>query len=42
MCMILDSNRWADFLNRKEDMEPIHKWLEKQNGKLVYSNYEPI
>ena len=42
MCMILDSNRWADFLNQKEDMKPIHKWLEKQNGKLVYSNYEPI
>ena len=42
MCMILDSNRWVDFLNQKEDMKPIHKWLEKQNGKLVYSNYEPI
>ena len=42
MCMILDSNRWIDFSNQKEDMKPIHKWLEKQNGKLVYSNYEPI
>ena len=35
MCMILDSNRWIDFSNQKEDMKPIHKWLEKQNGKLV-------
>ena len=42
MCMILDSNRWIDFSNQKEDMKPIRKWLEKQNGKLVYSNYEPI
>ena len=42
MCMILDANMWADFSNQEEDMEPIHKWLEKQNGKLVYSNYAPI
>ena len=42
MCIVLDSNRWGDFVNQKEDMKPIHKWLEKQNGKLVYSDYEPI
>ena len=33
---------WGDFLSQKEDLRPIHRWLEEQNGKLVYSNYEPI
>ncbi len=42
MCMILDANMYGDFLKRTEDMIPIHKWLEKKNGKLVYSTYEEI
>ena len=42
MCIILDANRWGDFSNQKEDMKPIHKWLEKQNGKLVYSDHSKI
>ena len=40
MCIIVDSNQWGDFLKYKEDMKPIHQWLENQNGKLVYSNHE--
>ena len=39
MCMILDVNRWGDFLNKKEDMEPVHEWLENSDGKLLYSNH---
>ena len=37
MCMILDKNRWGDFFKEKPDMVPIHNWLKKRNGKLVYS-----
>ena len=38
MCMIVDANRMADFLNpTHEDSEPIHKWLMR-GGKIVYSN----
>ena len=40
MCLILDNNQWGDFLNKKPDMQPIHNWLDKQNGKLVYSNHQ--
>ena len=40
MCLILDNNQWGDFLNKKPDMLPIHNWLDKQQGKLVYSNHE--
>ena len=40
MCMILDNNTWGDFLKQKPDMEPIHNWLDKKNGKLVYSNHQ--
>ena len=40
MCMILDVNRWGDFLGKKEDMTPIHVWLNKGNGKLLYSNHD--
>ena len=40
MCMILDANMWGDFLKPTQDMQPIHRWLKKQNGKLVYSDYQ--
>lgn len=43
MCIILDTNQWGNFLNpSNEDMKPIHKWLEKRNGKLLYSNHEDL
>ncbi len=41
--MILDKNCWGDLLKKTTapypdpDMEPIHNWLKKRNGKLVYS-----
>ena len=41
--MILDANQWNNFLNSKDkDMEPVHKWLENKNGKLVYSTHKKI
>ena len=40
MCIILDTNRWGEFLNNQDDMKPIHTWLKKQNGKLIYSNHD--
>ncbi len=40
MCMILDINMWPDFFNKTIAMQSVHKWLEKKNGKLVYSNHE--
>ncbi|MBC6415797.1 MAG: PIN domain-containing protein [Bdellovibrionales bacterium] len=40
MCLILDNNQWGDFLEKKDDIIPIHDWLEKKNGKLIYSNHE--
>ena len=40
MCLILDNNQWGDFLEQKTDMQPIHEWLNKQNGKLIYSDHK--
>ena len=42
MCMVLDASKLGDFLNKKKDMKPIHKWLEQKSGKLVYSNQEKV
>ena len=39
MCMILDANMWSNFLNKTEDMQPVHKWLRK-HGKIVYSDHK--
>ncbi len=40
MCLILDANKYGDFLNKdNKDMQPVKKWLEK-NGKLVYAPTE--
>ena len=42
MCMILDADMWGRFPEEKKDKDllPVRKWLEKQNGKLVYSDHE--
>lgn len=37
MCIILDTNCYGDFLNKHEDMQPVHNWLNQQGGKIVYS-----
>ena len=37
MCLILDTNKYGDFLNQNNpDMEPVRKWLEK-GGKIAYA-----
>ena len=39
MCMILDTNTFGKFKNpADEDMEPVWKWLNDRDGKIVYSN----
>ncbi len=41
MCIILDVNSFSNFRNSaNEDMEPVRHWLEKKNGKIVYSSTE--
>lgn len=39
MCMIVDTNRLGDFLAKPEtpDAAPIHQWLRRGWGKLVFS-----
>lgn len=39
MCMIVDANRLGIFLTRpeSEDALPIHNWIEKGWGNLIYS-----
>ena len=38
--MILDVHQWPGFSEKKADLLPVHEWLEKGNGKLVYSNHK--
>lgn len=39
MCVILDADNYSNFKNKdNEDLEPIRKWLDNRNGKIVYSN----
>ena len=39
MCIIVDANKMGAFLANpvREDVAPIHRWLEKRSGTLVYS-----
>ena len=39
MCIIVDANKMGIFLAEpaREEVKPIHDWLAKQGGKLVYS-----
>ena len=39
MCIIVDADRIVDFFSKpnNEDAAPIHKWLEKKLGVLIYS-----
>ena len=40
MCIIIDTNRFGDFLKEDDpDMKPVKKWLEG-SGKLAYSPIE--
>ena len=39
MCIILDADCYSRFRNLdNEDMEPVRKWLDNRNGKIIYSN----
>ena len=39
MCLILDTNKYSNFLDPKdENMAPVRKWLNKNGGKLVYTD----
>ena len=35
MCIIIDTNLYGEF--NKEYMKPLREWIEKRNGKIVYS-----
>ena len=39
MCIILDANLFGKFDDpHNEDMRPVHRWLSKHYGKIVYSD----
>ncbi len=39
MCIVLDANLFGKFDDpHNEDMKPVHRWLNKQFGKVVYSD----
>ncbi len=42
MCVILGVNLIGRFKKDPvdEDMKPVHQWLERKNGKIVYSDTE--
>lgn len=37
--MIIDANQWGDFRKKAARMTPVHEWLNKGKGRLLYSNY---
>ena len=42
MCLILDANKFSDYLNPEdENMEPVRIWM-KSGGKMVYSPTEKL
>ena len=38
MCIIVDANLQSRFMKRYADMKPVHDWIEKNGGKIAYSN----
>lgn len=43
MCLILDANKFNDFLNDDNpDMDPVRNWIHRRNGKLAYAHTEKI
>ena len=43
MCLILDTNKYGDFLTpTNRDMEPVRKWMQTGNGKIAYSPTEKM
>lgn len=37
MCIILDANKYSDFVNSHEDMLPVKNWIDNKGGKIAYS-----
>ena len=43
MCIVLDANLFGKFDDpHNEDMKPVHRWLDKQYGKIVYSDTQRL
>ena len=43
MCLILDTNKYGDFLTPgNQDMKPVRKWMQTGNGKIAYSPTEKM
>ena len=43
MCLILDTNRFSDYLNpEKQDMEPVRRWIREKNGKIVFARTDQM
>lgn len=43
MCLILDTNKYGDFLaSENQDMEPVRNWMKTRNGKIAYSPTEKM
>ncbi len=41
MCAILDANCFGKFRDQdNEDMKPVQNWVDKKNGKIIYSDTE--
>ena len=40
MCLILDTNKYGDFINEHEDMKPVRNWINNKRGKIAYSPTE--
>ena len=41
MCAILDANCFSKFRDQdNEDMKPVQNWVDKKNGKIIYSDTE--
>jgi len=43
MCLILDTNKYGDFLDpENRDMEPVRRWMRLGKGKMAYSPTEKM
>lgn len=39
MCIILDANCFSKLVDHtNDDMKPVRDWLEKRNGRIIYSD----
>ncbi|MYE90640.1 hypothetical protein F4X33_16770 [Candidatus Poribacteria bacterium] len=38
MCIILDADHFSKFQRRDKDMQPVRRWLDRRNGKIIFSD----